>query len=134
MTGSCGPSRRCSVVDYVKAPRLRTSEPLAHPYGERVYLANGVGVRMAVDLVDSNIRGLTYESSTCTTLIAYAEVLGELVIGNSAREAARITPASLVAALEGVPASRQDRAIIALRALWSAVAVADQHIEESTAL
>ena len=55
-------------------------------------------------------------------LVAYAEVLCELVAGNEVAKAMALTPVELVASLPGVPAHRHERAALVMRAWWSAVA------------
>ncbi|MFA7249191.1 MAG: iron-sulfur cluster assembly scaffold protein [Dehalococcoidia bacterium] len=126
-TTPCGCARpRRTVTDYVLAPCRASRTALPAPAGERIAGPDGVGIRIHATLRDSAIETMSYEASSCATLVAYAEVLGDLVVGRSIVEAAVVDPRTLVDALPGVPRARQDRATLVARAWASAVAMAWQ--------
>ncbi len=119
-----GSEHRRTVTDYVLSPRYRVVGELPAACGERVRTADGANVQFALDSRDDLVQSIRYRSSSCATLVAYAEVLGDLVSGASLGALARITPTTLIDALPGVPASRRDRARAVARAAWSALAAA----------
>jgi NifU-like protein involved in Fe-S cluster formation len=91
---------------------------------------DGVSVRFHAEVDDGRVTALQYEATSCATLVAYAELLGDLAAGEQAAQAARITAQRLVATLPGVPAARHDRAELVIRAWWSALARALEHAEQ----
>lgn len=122
---TCGQTRgRRTVTDYLLRPRYRTDAELRNSAGQRVATADGAGIQIAIETDASCVRSLQYRASSCATLVAYAEVLGDLVLGKPLDEVARITPPALMAILPGVPVSRQDRATAVIHATWSALAAA----------
>lgn len=113
---------RRTVTDYVLYPCRRSSEPLPASGGELVTGMDGAGVQVLAEVAAGRVAAFTYRASSCATLVAYAEVLGELVVGLRPAEAMQITPERLIAALAGVPVYRQERAVLVARAWWSALA------------
>jgi NifU-like protein involved in Fe-S cluster formation len=67
---------------------------------------------------------MNFRATTCITLIAYSELIAELVTGQNAREAAAIEAADLVALLPDVPLLKRDRALLAIDAFRAALIAA----------
>ncbi|HJP40469.1 MAG TPA: iron-sulfur cluster assembly scaffold protein [Dehalococcoidia bacterium] len=135
MDSCCTGQTRRTAIDFILDPRCRTDGPLPGQPGEQVTTSDGAGIRFSTLLGGgSTITEIRYQSSSCATLTAYSEVLGELVIGTPAREAITVTPATLIGALPGIPPSRQDRAPVVVQAFWSSVAAAieSQEMESSS--
>ncbi len=86
--------------------------------------ASGLRAQFSLEVADATISGANFKASSCVTLIAYCELLAATVTGQPLPDAIRLTPADLSEALPGVPLVKQDRAILAIRALQSAIAVA----------
>ncbi len=85
---------------------------------------NGLRLRFCLEVEDGVILDAAFEGTTCVTLIAYCEVLAEWVAGMPLADAIRISPRDLVRALPGVPPSKQDRAVLPIDALRSAIQAA----------
>ena len=119
---SCGSRReRRTVTDYAYKPCRRSSSPLPESAGEPVVATDGARIQIAAVVESGCVSELSYQSSSCVTLVAYAEVLAELVTGRPTAEAMGLTPDVLTARLPGVPAFRQQRAMLVVRAWWSAL-------------
>jgi NifU-like protein involved in Fe-S cluster formation len=93
--------------------------------GSVVADAEGNYARFSLAIERSKLTGLSFRVSSCTTLIAYSEALAELLHGLDAGLAAQFTPRELVAALPGVPALKQGRAVLAVAALRAAFIAAE---------
>lgn len=111
-------------MDFVLNPCRRSDEPLPAACGERVTGSDGVEVRFLARVEGDRVVGSQYSASSCATLVAYAELLGELVEGASLVDAMKVTPRALIEALPGVPPGRHDRAGLVARAWRSALAMA----------
>ena len=123
LVSACGcPMVRRTVTDYNLYPCRRANGPLPGNAGEVVLANDGASIEVVAEVVDGRVADVVYRASSCATLVAYAEVLGEMVIGLELAEAMRITPQTLVSALPGVPIYRQERAVLTVRAWWSALA------------
>lgn len=127
LVDACGCTiQRRTVTDYVLNPYHRASAPLPPTCGERVVAADGAGIRFVAELDGDCVTDVHYEASSCATLVAYAEVLGDLVAGEPLRQAAALPKRTLIEALPGVPAARIERADLVIHAWWSAIAKAVQ--------
>lgn len=115
--GCCGSGvRRRSVTEYFDLGRQRmTLDPLPLVGDER-RSANGLTVRFSVRLEDGRVREVRYRASLCMALVAYCELVAELVTDRPLPAAARLTRADLVAGMPGIPVVRHDRATLA----WTA--------------
>jgi NifU-like protein involved in Fe-S cluster formation len=92
--------------------------------GEAVTDAEGNNARFSVAVNGAKLAEIRFRASSCTTLIAYSEALAELPPGLDAGLAAQFTPAELVTALPGVPALKQNRAVLAIAAFRAALLAA----------
>jgi hypothetical protein len=129
MTAACREAC-CSVT-----PRFTVSELFergfrrsrAEPFpieGETVRDAEGNTARFSIEAEDGYVAGLRFRASSCTTLIAYCEALAELAPDFRIEIAGQFTPGELIAALPGVPALKQNRAVLAIAAFRAALLAA----------
>jgi NifU-like protein involved in Fe-S cluster formation len=120
---TCGCCKtKLSVLDYFDRG-LRRSRQATYPVvGELIHGPNGLRARYDVLVEDAVIRRVSFQASTCVTLVAYCELLAEWATGKSLRDAMQIDPGKLAEGLDGVPVMKRDRAVLATRALQSALA------------
>jgi NifU-like protein involved in Fe-S cluster formation len=129
MTAACRESC-CSV-----APRFTVAELFERGYrrireiplpvqGEAISDAEGNAARFSIEIADGKLVDARFRASACTTLIAYCEAIAELLPGFAPDVAGALTPKELVDSLPGVPALKQDRAVLAIAAFRSALAAA----------
>ena len=124
---TCGCTRaRRTVIDFVLDPCRRSREPLPPSSGDRLVAPDGVAIRFHASLRGDEVAEARYEASSCATLIAYAELLGDLVVGKPIVRVAVLDPGILIESLSGVPHARQERAMIVTQAWSSAIARAWQ--------
>ncbi len=119
---SCGCARRGTVIDYFNrglARQRRESLPIT---GALVSGADQLTARFSLQIDADRIQVASFKASTCVTLVAYCEALVESVEALTTHEAKAIAPKELASWLAGVPAIKQDRAALAIRALHSALA------------
>lgn len=117
----CSVTPRFTVAELFERGYLRNrAEPLPLQ-GESITDAEGNGTRFSIALEEGRIAEIRFRASSCTTLIAYCEALAELLPGVEASLAAHFTPQELVAALPGVHPLKQNRAVLAVAALRSAL-------------
>ena len=119
----CSVTPRFTVAELFERGFRRSRDKPFAIEGETVRDAEGNSARFSLELDGGKLAGLRFRVSSCTTLIAYSEALAELLPGLDAGLAAHFTPAELVAALPGVPALKQNRAVLAVAALRSALLV-----------
>lgn len=119
--GCCGVARRRTVSDcFDRGLRRNRTEPFALA-GETLHDQNGLNAQFSLQLDNGLIETVRFRVTSCVALVAYAEVLAEEAQKLSLQSAAAIAPDVLIDILEGVPAFRRDRAILAVRALRSAI-------------
>ena len=90
--------------------------------GAQLTDAEGNTARFSIDVADGKIAGLGFRATSCATLIAYCELIAEIVPGFRLDIAREMTATNLVAALPGVPALKRERAVLAVAAFRSALA------------
>ncbi|MBM3139855.1 MAG: iron-sulfur cluster assembly scaffold protein [Chloroflexi bacterium] len=123
----CGCARtRRTVTEFVLDACRRSHEPLPPSSGDRLMASDGAAIRFHASLQGDEIADVRYEASSCATLIAYAELLGDFVVGKPIVRVAALAPRTLIELLPGVPRERQERAIIVAQAWSSAIATAWQ--------
>lgn len=119
--GCCGTARRRTVSEsFDRGLRRNRTEPFALR-GEKLHDTNGLDAQFSLELEAGLIRAVRFRVTSCVALVAYAEVLAEEAERLSLQSAAAIAPEILIGMLEGVPAFRRDRAVLAVRALRSAI-------------
>jgi NifU-like protein involved in Fe-S cluster formation len=120
----CSVTPRFTVADlFERGFRRNRTAPFAIE-GGAIADVEGNSARFSVTLDGTKLADLRFRVSSCTTLIAYSEALAQLLRGLDAGLAAQFTPHELVAALPGVPALKQNRAVLAVAALRAALVVA----------
>ena len=120
----CGNTPRRVVSDLFDRGYRRNRLPPLPIEGTELHDANDLSARFSLDLEGDTIKGVRFRVSTCITLIAYCELIVELVTGKTAREAAALSEAELVAALPDVPVLKRDRAPLAINVFRAALAAA----------
>lgn len=124
-----GTRRRRSVADYFDAGRRRSKSPPLAIEGEARKLNQELTARFSLGLNDGHIAAVSFKASHCVTLVAYCELLAEMVENLSLRDAVRVTARDLVAELPGVPLLKFDRAQLAYSAFLAAVHQAIHNLE-----
>lgn len=79
-------------------------------------------VIMHVDVSKGRIVRIDYRATTCATLLAYCELLVNLVCGMSLDRVRRLKDTDLVERVRGVPPHRRARAALPIAALGAALA------------
>jgi NifU-like protein involved in Fe-S cluster formation len=124
--GACD-RRKLTVVDYFNLGQQRSkrSAPLTH-VGEVVSGPLGLTVRYELDVERGVVRQVSFQASTCVTLIAYCELLAQRATGVSMRDVLCLRAEELAGELPGVPVHKRDRVWLAVRAMQQAIAAAVQ--------
>ena len=120
--------RPVTVADYFDRALRRSRGPWLQTSGEACADKNGLQVQFSLKVSKGTIRRAAFKASTCATLFAYCELLAELVTGRTLKDALRLTPVEVVGVLRGVPPAKQNRVMLPIRALHSAIhrAVCDE--------
>ena len=84
--------------------------------------ADGNTARFSVDVTGETIAGVSFQASSCATLIAYCEFIAEIAPGFRLEIARELTATNLVEGLPGVPALKRSRAVLAVAAFRAALA------------
>jgi NifU-like protein involved in Fe-S cluster formation len=125
-TGCCSVVPRMSVSElFERGYRRSRAAPFAAE-GERIAIADGNWTRFSVEAMGGTLACVSFRASTCATLIAYCELIAELIPGFAPEVAAEMTADELITALPGVPPQKHDRAVAAIAALRSALVAAGQ--------
>jgi NifU-like protein involved in Fe-S cluster formation len=123
----------CSVTPHLTVSELfergfrRSRTPPLPIEGTAFTDADGNTARFSVDVTGETIAGVSFQASSCATLIAYCEYLAEVTPGFRLDIASAFTAASLVEALPGVPTLKRARAVLAVAAFRAALAQASNH-------
>jgi hypothetical protein len=94
---------------------------------------NGLSAWFVIEIENGTITAIGFKASTCVTLIAYCELIAEIIEGQDVTAAAALSPALLVANLTGVPALKRDRAVLAVNSFQAALTAANDARERMTA-
>jgi hypothetical protein len=120
----CGGAPRRTVSElFDRGYRRNRKAPLAIE-GAELRDANELLARFSLDITGGFIKAVHFRATTCITLIAYNELIAEIVTGRNARDAAAIEAAELVALLPDVPLLKRDRALLAINAFRAALKAA----------
>ena len=123
--GCCGPSGGMSITDYIERGMRRNRSPILPVVGEAAFDEDGLTAQFSLDMAEGCVRAASFRVSSCATLLAYAEALADIVSGLTLRDAGlHCRPTELVSMLPCVPVWKRGRAILAVRALVSALAKA----------
>jgi NifU-like protein involved in Fe-S cluster formation len=120
----CGVAPRRNVSDLFDRGRRRARQSPLPVQGDEHRDAGGLSVRFGLAVEDGGIAKVGFKASTCITLIAYCELIAELVVGQGIPQAARLSVADLIPELPDVPALKRDRAPLAVAAFRDALAAA----------
>jgi NifU-like protein involved in Fe-S cluster formation len=118
----CCASPRFTVSDLFERGYRRNRETPLPVQGDAVADAEGNSARFSVVIIDGKLADTRFQATACTTLIAYCEAITQLLAGFSTEMAGQFSSRNLVDALSGVPALKQDRAVLAIAAFRSALA------------
>ncbi len=117
----CSRSSRRSVSNYFDRGYRRRLLPMEPIVGEESSGCGKLKATFGLRVEAGLIKAASFRSTTCITLVAYCELLGEMATGMMLREAIQITPEKLIDGFTEVPLAKQDRAVLALKALATAI-------------
>jgi hypothetical protein len=86
------------VHQYFERGYYRSREHLPPRRGEIVRGNERLLAQFFIDVKDDCIQHASYKCSTCVVLVAYCELLAEMIIGLSRKEVVKVTPSNLVLA------------------------------------
>lgn len=107
--------------------RRNREAPLAIE-GAPIADAEGQSASFSLALAGQTIAEIRFRATTCATLIAYCEYLAETLAGLTPSLALAFSSQDLAAAVPGVPAQKQVRAILAVAAFRAALAAASETV------
>jgi NifU-like protein involved in Fe-S cluster formation len=117
----CSATPRFTVSElFERGFRRNRAEPFPI-VGEQVRDAEGNSAQFSIELENDTLIDVRFHASSCATLIAYCEAIAELIPGFDTEIAGHITPTELIEALPGVPALKQNRAVLAIAAFRAAL-------------
>jgi NifU-like protein involved in Fe-S cluster formation len=120
----CGEERRRNVSDlFDRGLRCNRESPLTIE-GDEQTDKDGLVARFSVAMNGTTLAAIRFRASTCITLVAYCELIRELMTGQDIKSAARLSLRDLIAELPDVPALKRDRALLAITAFRGALAAA----------
>ena len=120
----CGVAPRRNVSDLFDRGRRRSRQSPLPVEGDEHRDPNGLSARFSLATEDGRIAKIAFKASTCITLVAYCELIAELMSGEDIPRAARFSPVDLISELPDVPALKRDRAPFAIAAFRDALAAA----------
>ena len=120
-SGCCGSSPRDTVADYIDRGLQRRRRAPLPIRGDPAGGDGGLSACFSLRVERGEIAEISFECSTCMTLVAYCELLCETVERGTLRAAVRVASADLAAQLQGVPPLRRDRATLAVSAFHRAI-------------
>lgn len=120
----CGVTPRRNVSDLFDRGLRRSRQTPLPTQGEILRDANGFTARFSLATDDGQLLGIGFNASTCVTLVAYCELIVELMTGRSIVEGRHLSSAELIAQLPDVPPLKRDRAPLAIAAFRDALAAA----------
>jgi NifU-like protein involved in Fe-S cluster formation len=126
MTATCRESC-CSVTPRVSVAELfdrgfrrNHAEPLSIA-GAPCADAEGNSARFSLELADGKLAAIGFRATSCATLIAYCELIAEMVPGFSIEIAEGLSARDLIEALAGVPELKRPCAALAVAAFRAAL-------------
>ena len=109
------------LMDHFQEPRNQRPLSSADVVGTSGVPGQGRFLSLYLRLSEGRVALATFECHGCGVTIACGSILTELVEGRTLEECAALTAKDLIAALDGIPADKQDRAGFALIALQTAL-------------
>ena len=125
----CSVTARFSAGDLFERGFRRNREAPLAIEGAATLDPDGNAARFSVDIAGGKLLAVNFRATTCATLIAYCELIAELVPGMPADMAEQLSARDLVEGLPGVPPLKHARASLAVDAFRAALAA---HVLEPT--
>jgi len=117
----CSVTPRVSVAElFDRGFRRNHAEPLSIA-GAPCADAEGNSARYSLELAGGKLAAIGFRATSCATLIAYCELIAEMVPGFSIEIAEGLSVRDLIGALAGVPEFKQPRAALAVAAFRAAL-------------
>ena len=116
-----GDGRRVSAFDHLIRGFRRNGGPLLAVVGEVASDGDGRTAQFSVEVEDGVLKAVSFNVSTCATLIAYCEFVAEGMTGATLSQAVALIPEQVIAPLKGIPPHKHDCARLAISALHAAV-------------
>src|ERR1051326_8465617 len=113
-----------TLLDHFQNPRNAGELPSPAIVVDASNPACGDIMRLSLLIADRTIADARFKTRGCTAAIACGSALTELVKSKSVEDAARITPAEVTAAVDGLPPASSHAAILAVDALRQALKAA----------
>ena len=117
----CSVTPRLTVSELFERGFRRRRDPPLPVEGESCGDAAGDFARFSLEIADGRIGRVGFQSSSCATLIAYCELIAEIVPGFRFDIARELTARQIVEAVPGVPPFKRERALLALAAFRAAL-------------
>jgi NifU-like protein involved in Fe-S cluster formation len=108
-------------MDHFQSPRNRGKLEDADAVGVAGLPGQGRYLVLYLKVCAGRVSGAAFDCHGCGVTIACGSVLTELVVGRPIDECRWLTSTSLIEALDGIPADKQDRAGFVLLALTNAL-------------
>lgn len=115
-------SYSATFTDHLTNPRNAGELPRADASAECANPVCGDRLRLSLRVSGGRITAARFLAYGCAPTIACGSVLAAMLEGMRLEEAAQLTRASLVRALEGLPARKQHAAALAIETLHAALA------------
>lgn len=129
---SCCTTHQLTVYDCFDRGRNTASAPPLAIQGQAIFLPHGLYARFSLSTEAGKsadgceVTQLRFQATSCTTLIACCQALVELNRGATPEQMAIFSAPQLLRRLGGVPAAKQDRALLAVTALRAALSALPQ--------
>jgi NifU-like protein involved in Fe-S cluster formation len=118
----CSVTARFTVGDlFERGFRRNRASPLSIE-GAPAVDGDGNAARFSIDVAGAKLAAVNFRATTCATLIAYCELIAELVPGMRPEMAEQLAARDLVEGLPGVPKPKHARALLAIEAFRAALA------------
>jgi nitrogen fixation NifU-like protein len=108
-------------AEHFRQPRNVGDLPGGTHVGEARHERTGARVRLTLRVEGDRVVQARFRALGCSGTIAACSVTTELVTGRTVEEAARLTPAAVEAALDGLPEDRAHCAPLVVEALGRAL-------------
>lgn len=132
---SCCTTHQLKVYDcFDRGRNTARAQPFAIQ-GQAIALPSGLYARFSLSAEAGKsaeageVTQLRFQATSCTTLIACCQALIELNRGATVAQMAALSAPQLLRHLGGVPAAKQDRALLAVAALRAALTALPQQAE-----
>jgi NifU-like protein involved in Fe-S cluster formation len=109
--------RQLAAIDYLIRGFRRNHAPSLPIVGRVVRDRAGHTVQFSIDVREGVLNAISFNVSSCPTLIAYSEYIAERVTGSKLSHAIALTPQAVIASLQGIPPYKCDCARLAVTAL-----------------